>query len=1397
MTAPGGTFAEANVKATLTWDDIERLMTPRVEAEMKRAEKVVAKHLNNIEAAFGRTADRMADAFAHGMNQAARTVDRELAGIERRLRTSRLSVTVDVKVDSAAVERQLASQNMTGLGAAQGRKFSAGFLGALSAGLGAVSQLFAGGMAGAESRFARIALGTKVAALAAGQLAKKVLLVGGALGGLGAGALTKLAAGLKIASRFAGQLARDLTRVIALVTVLQAVGRGIGMLGNLGKFAAVGTMGFSALLGVATGVSQLLGGPLLSAITAVGAAMGVAAGAAAGILGPALVALKVGFKGLSDGAKKFNEQFKAMDDALSERIGNMMAPLLTAWHDASSQMKLAFAGALQPAFKSMGGLVSQFRPQLVGLSTTLGEVGNEVAKSLAGPAAKQGFADMLAASNTFFSAFKGESGLGGLSSGLVSFAGTAAKTFAGVGGGINEALLDAGEWLRNISPDQMRAAFDQLRQVFDNIAAVVGPVLSGLRQLGGISAPALAPGFQAIGKAIVEATPGIMQMARELMPALGQVMTNLAPLLPSLVQAFTPWASVVAVLAPHIATLVSHLGPLAPIILGLALAVKGIGTAMVVWNAAMAAASIAQGVFAAATGAGTASLAGNTIALTAHRVAMVAGTIATNAAAAAARIFNAVLAMNPIGLIITAIAALVAGLVWFFTQTETGRKVWETCWNAIKAAAAAVVSWFTDTALPFLAGVWEAIKTGWNTLVASAEAVWTGVKDKFNQLVNFIASIPDKIRSTASGMWDGISNAFKSTVNAMIRVWNNFASKLSFSTPDWIPGIGGKTFSIPTIAEFAEGGWTGPGSKYKAAGIVHADEFVLSKNSRGSIEGKFPGLLDFMNRTGTLPGYDTGGLVGNLRSAVSGIVNSGYTWGGWGNGWNTDCSGATSSVANIATGKASGPGQGERTATGGMGAFLAARGFQAGRGPAGSLRIGWDSQHSAGTLPDGTNFEHTGPQGSPGKFGAGAQGAGSLANEMWLPMGGDPSGTAGPVVGTGATASTSAGTGSSSVSSSSTSSSSSGGTKRTAQQELARIPLAALESAFGIKIPEWLDPTIQQQTEQATTANTAAVTANTQAIAQQTTATTTAPPAATGPASVPLTQNADGTWTSSNPEWAKLIKRESGGKADIVQGIQDANSGGNEASGLFQIAKGTWKGSGGTKYAATAGQATPQQQAEIAAAIFNRDGGSPWGAGLSGRESEAGLRAGITVGAPASSPVPFQQTPTVNPTATGPGMPLPVTQATGPVTTPTLNRTGEQTGPQLITGDTGTSNNTGGDLIASGIGYAGDTTKEIVGQFLAPFGLDGLFGKGVDIATNGAKGAAAQAQKAAQAGVQAASAAGAATGNPALVAAGAVGSGATAVINQNVTAYDPKDAQRQLVRSVGGQSLVTNTLRSP
>ncbi|MFY1582877.1 phage tail tape measure protein [Micromonospora sp. WMMD734] len=69
--------------------------------------------------------------------------------------------------------------------------------------------------------------------------------------------------------------------------------------------------------------------------------------------------------------------------------------------------------------------------------------------------------------------------------------------------------------------------------------------------------------------------------------------------------------------------------------------------------------------------------------------------------------------------------------------------------------------------------------------------------------------------------------------------------------------------------DYHAGGWTGPGEKYQPAGVVHADEFVIKKESRGKIERRHPGLLDEMNATGQLPGYDGGGQVWPYRTTTT------------------------------------------------------------------------------------------------------------------------------------------------------------------------------------------------------------------------------------------------------------------------------------------------------------------------------------------------------------------------------------------------------------------------------------------------------------------------------------------------------------------------------------------------
>lgn len=229
--------------------------------------------------------------------------------------------------------------------------------------------------------------------------------------------------------------------------------------------------------------------------------------------------------------------------------------------------------------------------------------------------------------------------------------------------------------------------------------------------------------------------------------------------------------------------------------------------------------------------------------------------IAVGAAQKAQLLWNAALIANPIGLIVAAIAAVVAGLVLFFTKTELGQKIWQgftdfitAAWDRIKAAFQVA---------------WDIIKAIFQGYIDGAQMVWDGIKTAFGNVVDFVKGLPGRIASTASGMWDGIANAFKAMIDKLKGWWNSFASALSFTTPDWLPGDPVK-FSLPT---FGGGGYTG-GNKDSVAGVVHGGEYVIKASSTAGIENAMPGLLDYLNNKGSLPGFKGGGKVelGNISA---------------------------------------------------------------------------------------------------------------------------------------------------------------------------------------------------------------------------------------------------------------------------------------------------------------------------------------------------------------------------------------------------------------------------------------------------------------------------------------------------------------------------------------------------
>ena len=263
-------------------------------------------------------------------------------------------------------------------------------------------------------------------------------------------------------------------------------------------------------------------------------------------------------------------------------------------------------------------------------------------------------------------------------------------------------------------------------------------------------------------------------------------------------------------------------------------------------------------------------------------------------------------------------------------------------------------------------------------------AGWAG--KKFGDIVGFVADLPAKIKEKAKGMWDGLKDGFKTVMNAIAKLWNNTMGKLSFTVPPWVLGpMRGKTFSMPKMPEFAGGGYTGPGAKTTPAGLVHAGEHVIRKDSRDRMEKTHPGALDYINATGLLPGYADGGNVEENESAdrlmrsmnfAKSLAGTPYQMGGF-SPQSIDCSGLVAAVVNVYTTQDGDAWAAGRMSTVNEGDWLGARGFTTGKGGDDAITIGWYDQgggengHTAGEFPGGIQFESHGPTGAPAEYGTG------------------------------------------------------------------------------------------------------------------------------------------------------------------------------------------------------------------------------------------------------------------------------------------------------------------------------------------------------------------------------------------------------------------------------------------
>ncbi|SHW96569.1 Putative phage tail tape measure protein TMP [Mycobacteroides abscessus subsp. abscessus] len=268
--------------------------------------------------------------------------------------------------------------------------------------------------------------------------------------------------------------------------------------------------------------------------------------------------------------------------------------------------------------------------------------------------------------------------------------------------------------------------------------------------------------------------------------------------------------------------------------------------------------------------------------LVAYKTVMLAITVATKAWAAVQALLNIALTANPIGLIIAAIAGLVAGIVVLYNRNETFRKIVQTTWAAIKTAISAVWNWLSTTVFPGLklaftaigtAATWlwnNAITPAWNGIKAVIGVAWEVVSDIFNNWVR----VGQLVGQGAMWLWNNaIQPAWDGIKTAISAAWDFVSPILDKFSAGWDALKSGIASASSAIKDAVTSAFSGLAAVIKAP-LKLLGTFLASIPSE--VFGfQIPGA-DKLNSWGkSLQGFSGGGLV---RGPGSGTSDSILAW---------------------------------------------------------------------------------------------------------------------------------------------------------------------------------------------------------------------------------------------------------------------------------------------------------------------------------------------------------------------------------------------------------------------------------------------------------------------------------------------------------------------------------------
>ena len=233
---------------------------------------------------------------------------------------------------------------------------------------------------------------------------------------------------------------------------------------------------------------------------------------------------------------------------------------------------------------------------------------------------------------------------------------------------------------------------------------------------------------------------------------------------------------------------------------------------------------------------------------------------------------STVLRTNPLGLIITVIAALIPLLI----DLEQHFHIFSNAVEWIKNAWNGMVEWFTGIFTGIgqaLSNVWQAITTAFNNVTAFLQnwgpTILAIMFWPFSLLIGLVITFKDQIMAVLNALWGGISAGFQA-VTSFIQTVFQVASSVVMAV--WSP-----------IAGFFGGVWAQIRGIFSGVGNFFGAVFGWAANAAsgalnsiiGVASGVYNAIASFFRPIGTVAGNMIGGTIRGVVNGIIGMVQNG------------------------------------------------------------------------------------------------------------------------------------------------------------------------------------------------------------------------------------------------------------------------------------------------------------------------------------------------------------------------------------------------------------------------------------------------------------------------------------------------------------------------------------------